>query len=138
MNKKNVKMGYTMNHEDQTIVVTKAFNKQASIPGTSEFRALMGLRKLYPDYTITMRTATVSERKERHKGLNREFIEKYISRLSNAEEALAEFHRFVEYYGTEVESKKESGKKEWKVPYGKMKSWFLKKYPNYQEVDFAV
>lgn len=136
--KKTVKLGYTLNHENQTIVLTKAFNKQASIPGTNEFRTLMGLRKLYPDYTISMRTAIVPDSKDCHFGLSRECMEKYMAQLDNAKEALAEYERFLKYYGKEVESKKEPGKMVWSVPYGKLRSWFLNKYPNYKEVDFAA
>ncbi len=134
--KKTAKLGYTLNHEDKEIVLTKAFMKQASIPGTKEFRTLADLRKVYSDYTITMRTAIVSDKKEKHNGLTRERMEKYMATLDNAEEALAEYQRFLAYYGVQVESKKEPGKMIWKVSYGKLKGWFLKKYPNYADVSF--
>ena len=39
---------------------------------------------------------------------------------------------FPYFDGKEVEDK--NGKKEIRAPYGKVKSWFLKKYPNYQEL----
>ena len=95
--KKNA--GYIIKHDDKVIMLTKAYAKQSSVPGTKEFRELAKLHKTFPGYEIVMRTATVKE-------------------------------------GKEVKDKK-TGEKHIRAPYGKTKSWFLKKVPNYQNIDFS-
>ena len=128
--------GYAISHNDKTITLTKAYAKKANTPGTKEFKELANLHKAYPDYDIVMRTATVSESKEKHGGLTVEVMEKIIARQPNAEALKKEYDEFVAFWGKEVEDKK-TGEKYMRAPYGKTKSWFLKKVPNYQDIDFS-
>lgn len=123
--KKN--MGYSIKHADKEIVLTKAYEKKANIPGTKEFRELTKLHKSYPDYDIVMRTATITADKDTHGGLTIERIEKIISAQPNAEELMKEYKDFVAFWGKEVEDKKNPGQKVMRAPYGKVKSWYLKK-----------
>ena len=53
-------------------------------------------------------------------------IEKIINAQTNAEELMSEYRDFVAFWGKEVEDKK-TGKKVIRAPYGKVKSWYLKK-----------
>lgn len=129
---------YTISHEDKTITLTKDFAKKSSNPATREFKELASLHKAYHDYDIIMRTASVSESKNTHNGLTIEQMKRYLAQRSDSVEALAEFERVQAYYGREVEDKKNPGKMIVKAPYGKMKSWFLKKYPKYADVDFST
>lgn len=131
------KKGYAINHNDKEIVLTKAYAKKANTPGTKEFRELANLHKNFPDYNIVMRSLTPNEDKEKHHGLTIERIEKIISRQPNAEALKKEYDEFVTFWGKEVEDKKNPGKKVVRAPYGKVKSWFLKKVPNYQDIDFS-
>ena len=128
--------GYAINHNDKEIVLTKAFVKQSSIPGTKEFRELSKLHKNFPDYDIVKRTATITADKNTHNGLSIEMIEKIIARQPNAAELKREYDEFVAFWGKEVKDKK-TGKTVIRAPYGKVKSWFLKKVPNYQEIGFS-
>ena len=130
------KNGCTISHNNKTITLTKAYAKKANTPGTKEFRELAQLHKNYPDYDIVMRTATVSDSKEVHDGLTIELMEKIIARQPNAEELKKEYEDFVAFWGREVKDKK-TGKTVKRAPYGKTKSWFLKKVPNYQDIDFS-
>ena len=107
------------------IVMTKAFAKMAYTPGTEEFNHLAELHKAFPDFKITMRTATPKKAKEKHDGLTVARMEFLIKNYLGDEIALAEFKEVQKFY------KGTSGY------YGKVKGWFLNKYPNYQEVDFA-
>ena len=132
--KKNA--GYIIKHDDKAIMLTKAYAKQSSVPGTKEFRELAKLHKTFPDYEIVMRTATVKEGKEVHDGLSIELMEKIIARQPNAEALKKEYDEFVAFWGKEVKDKK-TGEKHIRAPYGKTKSWFLKKVPNYQNIDFS-
>ena len=129
--------GYSINHNDMAITLTKAYMEKSSIPGTKEFRELVQLHKSFPDYHIVRRTAEIKQNKETHKGLTYDLMEKTIAYQSNSEELLREYHEFVKFYGREVMIDKESGKKGFRAPYGKTKAWFLEKVPNYTEIDFT-
>ena len=131
------KNGCTISHNDKTITLTKAYAKKANTPGTKEFRELAQLHKNYPDYDIVMRTATVSGNKEVHGGLSIEMIEKIIDRLPNSADLKREYGELIALYGREVNDKDNPGQKIVRVPYGRAKSWFLKRVPNYQSIDFT-
>ena len=117
--------GYTINFAENTITLTKAFAQRAKNPSTTEFRELAKLHKNFPELTITMRTAVVTADKETHGGLTVEWMTDYIKTYIKDDVAIAEFEEVKIFY------KKMNGY------YGKVKKWFLAKYPNYQEVDFA-
>ena len=129
-------MGYTFDHANKVITLTKAYSKRANTPGTKEFRELAMFHKNYPDYTITLRTATITANKNTHDGLTIEMIEKIIACQTNSEELMREYQAFVAFWGKEVTDKK-TGKTDIRAPYGKVKSWFLKKVPNYQDINFS-
>ena len=119
--KKNV--GYSIDFANNTITLTKAFAQRAKNPSTTEFRELAKLHKNFPDFTITMRTAVITADKETHGGLTIKWMTDYIKNYKD-EVAAAEFDEVKKFY------KKMPGY------YGKVKAWFLNKYPNYQDVDF--
>ena len=129
-------VGCSGNHNEKTIVLTKAYAKKANTPGTKEFRELSKLHKAYPDYDIVMRTATITADKDTHGGLTIERIEKIISVQSDAEALMNEYRSFVAFWGKEVEDKK-TGKKVMRAPYGKVKSWYLKKVKD-EQVDESL
>lgn len=116
--------GYAVDHAKKTITLTKAYAKMANTPGTKEFDELAALYKAFPNYTIKMRTAKPKEDKEKHGGLTIQWMTDYIKNYKD-EIAVAEFNEVKKFYKT--------------MPgyYGKVKGWFLNKYPNYQEVDFV-
>ena len=126
--KKNA--GYSINHEDQTITITKDYAKRSSVPGSKEFRELSKLHAAFPEYTIQRRTATITANKEKHNGLTVDRMADYIKALVKDEaeqkKALDEFENAKSFY------------KDTKGYYGKMKAWFLKNYKNYTEIDFAA
>lgn len=125
--KKNTIKGYNIDVEKNTIILTKAFAAKAFTPGTAEFRILSALVKAYPNFEIVKRTiVNKKENKEKHEGLNLDLMNNYIVNFVKGEKAIKEFEAVKAYY------------KNTKGYYGKVKSWFLKKYPNYQEVDFAA
>lgn len=108
------------------VELTKAFAKLAYTPGTEEFRHLAELHKAFPDFPIVQRTAKPNDDKEKHGGLTISRMEFIIKNYIGDEIALAEFDEVKKFY------------KGMNGYYGKVKGWFLKKYPNYQEkIDFA-
>ena len=110
--------------KENTIVLTKAFAKLAYTPGTAEFRYLAELHKAFPDFPIAQRTAKPNDEKEKHNGLTIKWMTDFIKNYKD-EVAVAEFEEVKKFYKS--------------LPgyYGKVKGWFLNKYPNYQDVDFA-
>ena len=106
---------------NKTITLTKAYAKKANTPGTKEFKELAALHKNYPDFDIVMRTATVSEDKEKHNGLTIERMTRIVKDYVKEDTAIVEFENVKNFY------KGVGGY------YGKVKAWFLNKYPNYQE-----
>ena len=128
--------GYAISHNDKTITLTKAYAKKANTPGTREFKELANLHKNFPDYDIVMRTANITAEKNTHDGLTIERIEKIISAQTNAEELMKEYKDFISFWGKEVEDKK-TGKKVMRAPYGKVKSWYLKKVKD-EQVDESL
>lgn len=128
---------YAIDHANKTITLTKAYAKLANTPGTKEFRELSRLHQAFPEYDIAMRTATVTASKNTHDGLTIEMMEKIIARQPNSEELMREYNEYVAFWGKKVNDKKNPGKKIVRAPYGKVKSWFLKKVPNYLDIDFA-
>lgn len=119
-------IGCSIDFASKTITLTKAYAKKVNTPGTKEFRELAALHKNYPDFDIVMRTATVNEDKEKHNGLTFDRMEFIIKNYAKSEDALAEFKEVKKFY------KGVNGY------YGKVKAWFLDKYPNYQSMDFSA
>lgn len=117
---------YAINHAEKTITLTKKYAKLANTPGTKEFRELANLHKVYPDYDIVMRTAKVSDDKRKHTGLTIARMEYHIKNIAKDDVALAQFEEVQKYY------------KGMAGYYGKVRSWFLEKYPNYNIVDFEA
>lgn len=117
---------YVINHAKKTITLTKKYAKLANTPGTNEFRELAEIYKVYSDYTIVMRTATPKDDKQKHTGLTIERMEYHIKNIAKDDVALAQFKEVQKYY------KGMSGY------YGKVRSWFLEKYPNYNIVHFEA
>ena len=117
---------YVINHAKKTITLTKKYAKLANTPGTNEFRELADVYKVYSNYTIVMRTVTPNEYKKKHTGLTIARMEYHIKNIAKDDVALAQFEEVQKYY------KGMSGY------YGKVRSWFLEKYPNYNIVDFEA
>ena len=112
---------YVINHAKKTITLTKKYAKLTNTPGTNEFRELADIYKVYSNYTIVMRTVTPNEDKKKHTGLTIARMEYHIKNIAKDDVALAQFEEVQKYY------KGMSGY------YGKVRSWFLEKYPEITE-----
>lgn len=77
---------FAVNFAENTIVATKTTLKKASIPNSPEYKALMKLMKQNPTFTVTEKVIKEAIGKQTYEGLNKAFIEKYISIQSNAKE----------------------------------------------------
>ena len=77
---------FAINFAENTIVASKTTLKKASIPNSPEYKALMKLMKQNPTFTVTEKVIKEAIGKQTYEGLNKAFIEKYISIQSNAKE----------------------------------------------------
>lgn len=77
---------FAINFAENTIVASKTTLKKASVPNSPEYKALMKLMKQNPTFTIAEKEIKKAEGKNNHKGLDKAFIEKYISIQSNSDD----------------------------------------------------
>jgi hypothetical protein len=127
-----------INEKNRTIELTKAFSNKANKYGTVEYRELQEVRRDYPSFKVV--TKNTVKNKDGLKGLTLEYMEKYIKdhkdgKIKNEETGEeTTMDLLVEFY--DMCGKDENGKKtEFSkvAPYGKIKKWFLKTYPIFEE-----
>lgn len=70
---------------NNAIVGSKTAIKKAGNPASKEYEELKKMRKLQPDFQIVQKDVKKSPGKQSYKGLNRNFVEAYISIQSNAD-----------------------------------------------------
>lgn len=105
---------FTVNFAENTIIASKTTLKKASVPNSPEYKELMKLMKKHPTLTITEKEIKKAEGKKTYEGLNKAFIEKYISIQDNAA-ALSEQYKMAAEMG--------------KFPL--VRKWFLNTFKNF-------
>ena len=111
----------TINTKNNTLVITKKFEKAASRFGTPEYKELKEARADFPNFKVVVRT--VKQKKETYKGLTYEYMEKYISRHDKDGQIMEEFK--IMRGLTEDSMKKGS--------YVEIKKWFLGIYEEFEK-----
>ena len=112
----------TINTKKSTIEMNKTYAKLASQYGTDEYKALQEVRRDYPNYRIV--TVPHKVEKVEFKGLNYEFMEKYIK--AHDDENGTKMEAYLGLRGKSEEAK-ELGMEA--VGYAEIKEWFLMTYP---------
>ena len=105
------------NHEDQTLIVTKALYKKASIVGSPEYYELRRAVNENKEYSIVIKSVD----KKTYHGLTFEIMEKYIETQPDSEKILVKFaavKRIAKAKGS---------------LYPLTKKWFLNTFPAYKE-----
>ena len=105
--------------DKKAIIITKEFAKKASIIDTPEFNRLSDLCRAYPHLKVITRTAKKSTTRPSMKGLTKDFMEKHIKTLHNADWNL--------YLRQQAISEA------FKCPHMYMRKWFTKRYPAWSE-----
>ena len=113
-----------INEANRTIEVTKAFANKASKFGSDEYKMLKEARNDFPTFKVVTKSA--GKRKGTFKGLTITYMKEYIEKHDS--ENMKDFCILC-------------GRNEnWEivdlarmVTYGEIKSWFLKKYPEFNE-----
>lgn len=116
----------TINYEMKKIEMTKAESKEAGNPTNAKFEELMKLRSIFPDFEIIVKTTSV--KRDTYKGLDYEFMKKYIESHDNSEENLKEFYK--------LRGMNEKGERDILIEehsYGEIKMWFLGTYPEIEK-----
>ena len=104
----------------QVIEMTKAEAKAAGTYGTAEFEELANLRKEFPNFRIVTKT---SKSRDNMKGLDTDYMEKYINAHDDAEEKMKEYKNLR---GLSDEAKEALAEP---CSYNEIRAWFLKVYP---------
>ena len=84
---------FAINFAENTIVASKTTLKKASIPNSAEYKALMKLMKQNPTFSVAVKEIKKAEGKNTYEGLNKAFIEKYISIQTNAADLKAQYEQ---------------------------------------------
>ena len=105
--------------DDTTAQVTKAFQRQARIFGTDEYKMWKAYREDFPGARMETKTIKRNPSKRTYRNLTYVNMGRYIS--VNAPKFLEEF-----------EKQKESAKAQ-ENPYRSVLAWFLTKFPNYDD-----
>ena len=87
---------FTVCFEDNTIIATKTTLKKASVPNSPEYKTLRKLMKQNPTFAVVVKEIKKAEGKKTYSGLNKDFIEAYISIQANADELKKQFEKASE------------------------------------------
>lgn len=106
---KNIKVYYAK----ETIEITKGFEKKAGNVGSSEYYELTKVMKEFPTFKLKI---TESRGSNGFKGMDYDFMKKYISLHENSEQNMSDFEKLIEK----------------KLTYGEIKQWFVSMYPVFE------
>lgn len=113
---------YEINYNENTIIETKAFLKEAGVYNSEAYNILKGLRADLPNFEIKQREIKKNSNKKTYGKLTYQRMEEYIIFVEgNKTETLKEFET-VKTMATFKAS-----------PYAYTKNWFLKKYKNFAD-----
>lgn len=102
---------------EETALVTKAFQKNASIFGTDEFKLWREYKKEFPNAVMTTKTIKTNPNKETiTKNMTYENMAAYIREQDNAAEVMKEFKKQINLSKVKAN------------PYRAVLAWFKEKY----------
>lgn len=106
------------------IIMSRSFEKCASIAGSEEYRRLQLVRQDYPTFSVVRRSIKKAPSKVTYAGLTFAYMEKYIASHANAEQ-IKKVYDELRLIGACH-----------KVSYPTIKKWFLETYP--EIVEFGI
>lgn len=118
-----------VNSKTRTIVITKAFEKAASVFGSDEYKVLQAAKNDNPGYRVVAKSKKASDKKSDHnKGLSYKYMEKYI--LTHDDESKSVMKEYMSLRSLTPEAQ-ERGLDS--ADYSDIKNWFLDKFPEISE-----
>ena len=121
-----------INHMNKTIELTQAENNAASKYKSDMYYALHEVLQENPTYTIVV-TKKTTNRKSNYRGLNYQFMEKYIK--AHDTENQTSMREFNTLRGKDNDELSELSLT---ASYVEIKKWFLGKYPAIAEYDQQI
>ena len=118
--KNDLRIDFTKNE----IIMSRQFEKCASIAGSEEYRRLQLVRQDYPTFSVVRRSIKKAPTKETYAGLTFAYMENYIVTHANAEQ-IKKVYDELRLIGACH-----------KVSYPTIKKWFLETYP--EIVEFGI
>lgn len=118
--KNDLRIDFTKNE----IIMSRSFEKCASIAGSEEYRRLQAVRLDYPTFAVVRRSIKKAPTKETYAGLTFAYMENYIAKHDNAEERRKVYDKLRLIGACH------------KVSYPTIKKWFLETYP--EIVEFGI
>lgn len=119
-----MKTTLTLNMKKKTIEMTKTVAASASKFGTEAYNDLQQARRDYPDYTVVIVTRQSSEKKDHYKGLDYNYMEKYIKAHDDEKQSIMK--EYMDLRGLSEEAQELEAES---LSYGEMRKWFLNKFP---------
>lgn len=112
------KLGYTLDHANRQIVITREFSRKTNAIESDEQNALADLLKKFPHYIATTKTIAKGN-KNSYKGLTIEYMEDFIREIEgDASINVKKFQQAVRLY----QDQHKYGS------YPLIKKWFLTRY----------
>ena len=108
-----MKNNFKVNFITNTIEVSPSFAKKASIYGSTEYLMLTEAQKAHPEYKLTI----LKPKKTVIKGIDYDFMRKYISTHDEHAELLTAFEKLVKG----------------NLSYPEVKAWFIEQYPVFKD-----
>ena len=118
--KNDLRIDFTKNE----IIMSRSFEKCASIAGSEEYRRLQLVRQDYPTFAVVRRSIKKAPSKVTYAGLTFAYVENYIASHANAEQ-IKKVYDELRLIGACH-----------KVSYPTIKKWFLETYP--EIVEFGI
>ena len=118
--KNDLRIDFTKNE----IIMSRSFEKCASIAGSEEYRRLQLVRQDYPTFSVVRRNIKKAPTKETYAGLTYAYMESYIAVHDNAD-ANMKIYGELRLIGACH-----------KISYPTIKKWFLETYP--EIVEFGI
>ena len=118
--KNDLRIDFTKNE----IIMSRSFEKCASIAGSDEYRRLQLVRQDYPNFSVVRRSIKKAPTKETYAGLTYTYMEAYIASHDNADTNMKVYGELRLIGACH------------KVSYPTIKKWFLETYP--EIVEFGI
>lgn len=114
-----MKNSIMLNHETKSIVITKAFSKNASTYGTIEYKELIKIKNDFRDYQIVVRSTP--KRKRGINDISLTDMETYIQKHDDEEKSI------MSTFKSMVNEK--AGENLKRTSFFTIKKWFFEQYP---------
>lgn len=112
----------TINAKNNTIEITKAFNKMASIYGSDEYIMLREAKLDNPGFKVVVKNP--KQKKENFKGLDYKYMEKYIEAHDDEEGTLMDQYEMLRGISEEAKANLVEP-----ASYFEVKEWFFMTFP---------